>query len=249
MAITYVDLYEMLSGETARTIEAVAEAVREIAQHADDDAATFVDWLSSEGDVDLDAIKALLGNSEIEVSEGSSEDDVTDGILYRTATYTLVVDGTETDVTWERSSAGYIAKSQLPGHMPGDVVVEEAEGSEQAEEWVQALVDASVIPSISDAEILAMDDDRLDRECGEEPEQDESGEWGVVDMDGNVIRTYETREDAEVSVCREHARFTASPSSIGGAYLSRSVCHIPSGIVRDGQWSTTYHSPGLADTE
>jgi hypothetical protein len=84
----------------------------------------------------------------------------------------------------------------------------------------------------------------------EATEEDEvpEGEWAVVDMDGQTLSRHASQEGAEAAIAHEVARFgdhlTDTRQASSGAYLPRSVIHLPCGCERAGTYSTSWYSPG-----
>lgn len=236
------NLYTLIAGESSETIRRLTPHIAAISDEMADDIA---EWLSTlPDDADVDAVRAIVspGVLGVRCDEDSYDDDRQGSILYRTATYYLTLDGDDTPVSWERSAAGYVSHGGR--EMAGTTVCEEAEGSERAPEWVRKLVDdVDQYPGISDKEINETEEEANEEEYGAEPEEDAEGEWAVIGMDGNEHGRYATEAECHAAISHETARFSASPHSSGGAYLPRSVCHLPCGVVRCGQWSTSYYSP------
>ena len=80
-----------------------------------------------------------------------------------------------------------------------------------------------------------------------EEDRDEDGEWAVVDMDGRIESRHASEAGANAYTSHAGERFANhlidTHQAGSGAYQPRSVCHIPCGIVRGGQWSTSWYSP------
>jgi len=240
-------LYSLIAGMSSDVIARFAPHVAAIS----DEAYGIGEWLGTLGDdADTDAVAAIVAPGVLSVARCDDEDDedeedyVEDNSIYRCRAYVLLLDGDPTPVTWSRTSVGYVSHGGR--ETAGTVVVELDECSERAPAWVSALVSgADDYPNISDSDVQEAEE----ASYGDMPTEDDEGEWAVIGMDGVEHGRYATPGECHEAIAHEAARFSASPRSSGGAYLPRSVCHLPCGVVRAGQWSTKYYSPGCTHAE